>query len=222
MSRVIIKYIKQILIILVGMLLIVLIGKCNYLFNKNSIKTTYYQEKVDQFKIIGATEANILMIGDSLIDNAEWGELIIDKTVVNRGIQGLTSTSLLTLMPLIQLVDSPVVVVMIGINDIRRGATVEEININHQKLVSYLLNHYDYVLINSLVIRTENMEHSEKVLVVNHNLLMLTKQYSEVKYIDLHKHLTVNAQLSEKYSIDGVHLNGLGYQFWYQLLLKAL
>ena len=51
---------------------------------------SYYQNKISFFKVNGS-RADIVMIGDSITDYAEWSELFPNKKIANRGIGGDTT-----------------------------------------------------------------------------------------------------------------------------------
>ena len=50
----------------------------------------YYSDKKSFFEVNGS-KADIVMIGGSIIDRAEWNELFSNISIVNRGISGDTT-----------------------------------------------------------------------------------------------------------------------------------
>jgi len=185
-------------------------------------KSTYYTEKVSQFKLIGRSKSDVLFIGDSLIDNAEWHELINANKVINRGIQGTTTENLITLLPVINLSEAPTVVLMIGINDIKREYSVKIITENYERIIDNLVSRHGSVFVTSLLLDSDNQIHLRKVISLNTAINNIAKKYPTAKYIDLYKQLTINGKLSSEYSVDGTHLNGKGYQQWSLLLNNSI
>ena len=90
----------------------------------------YYKHKVSQFEMLkDKNEAKIMMLGDSITDEGEWSELW-GEVVQNRGISGDTTSGVLdrlsTVSPSIKQV-----FIMIGVNDIMRGKSENEVFENY-------------------------------------------------------------------------------------------
>lgn len=96
----------------------------------------YYKHKVTQFEMLkDKSDAKIVMLGDSITDEGEWSELW-GKVVQNRGISGDTTSGVLdrlyTISPSIE-----EVYIMIGVNDIMRGAKAQDVYLNYEKIVQF-------------------------------------------------------------------------------------
>ena len=61
----------------------------------DSLFSTYYQQRVSHFKLIPVNENDIVFVGNSITDGAEWSELFNDMTIKNRGISGDFSAGIL-------------------------------------------------------------------------------------------------------------------------------
>jgi len=64
--------------------------------------SSYWLEKKSFFETFGSRAA-VVMIGDSLTDGAEWGEMFPGTAVVNRGVDGDTTAGVLRRMEAIAL-----------------------------------------------------------------------------------------------------------------------
>ncbi len=54
----------------------------------DSLFSTYYHQRVTHFKTLPETKGDIIFVGNSITDGAEWIELFNDKRIKNRGISG--------------------------------------------------------------------------------------------------------------------------------------
>jgi len=79
------------------------------------------------------------MLGDSIIDHAEWNDLFPSKEISDQGIGGDTSASVLNRIDLIYKTNTEKVFIMIGINDILAGKNLDEIYRNYQNIVNELI-----------------------------------------------------------------------------------
>ena len=186
-------------------------------------KSTYVRDKVSLFRTIGETSCEILLVGDSLIDNGNWDELISHRCTANRGIQGITTLDVLELLPIVDLVQSSTVVLMIGTNDVRRGLSFNQFTQNYTEIVNHILKQSDLVLLTSLLqpsVPQPNL--SGKIDQINDFLSKLASSNDHIRYIDLNAELSVDGTLSKQVSEDGIHLNGLGYLSWLNLINREL
>ena len=106
----------------------------NYFKGDKNI-SPYYLSKVSQFsELKGSDKFSIVMIGDSITDGAEWYELLKNNEVQNRGIGGDTTKGILDRLDTINK-SIKKAFIMIGINDIYRYETTDEIYENYLKII---------------------------------------------------------------------------------------
>ncbi len=67
------------------------------------------------------TQDSIVMLGDSITAEADWGRLLPDHPLVNEGHSGFTTEQLVTVAERVAAADPLAVVVLTGTNDIRDG-----------------------------------------------------------------------------------------------------
>lgn len=161
-------------------------------------------------------KAQVVMIGDSLTQRAEWSEIFPGITIANRGIDGDTSDDILKRIDQILLVEAKKAFIMLGINDINFGSSVEEIIDNYIKIILILKRNNITVYIQSTLECNRNIcgETLTKIRLLNEQL----KYYADKEgliYININEDLTdINSGLLFKFSPDGVHLLGSGYLIW--------
>ena len=168
------------------------------------------------------------MIGDSLTDGAEWGEMFPGAAIANRGIDGDTTDGVLRRMKGIQSVDAGKAFVMIGINDFgKQGRTVDAVFDDYRKIVSELETGGMKVFIQSTLPCNEAKAGwiscaaiQEKIRQLNARLATLAS--GNVAFIDINAGLAGEGGLKPELTYDGVHLNGDGYRIWKREISKYL
>lgn len=184
----------------------------------------YGLARVQQFAAV-ERRANIVMIGDSLTEQALWTELLQDTTVANRGINGSTTKSVLARLETITNARAETAFVMLGINDILAGRSVSDILKNYRKILEAVRTNGSEIVLQSTLRCSNLFERCREILPkVNElnsalELLSLKKGYS---YIDLNSHLGAGFFLSNSYTYDGIHLNGKAYRIWVDEILTYL
>ena len=174
----------------------------------------YYKHKVTQFEMLkDRSDAKIVMLGDSITDEGEWSELW-GKVVQNRGISGDTTSGVLdrlyTISPSIE-----EVYIMIGVNDIMRGAKAQDVYLNYEKIVQFFQKKGIKVNIQSTLYIGESRKKDFNVEVekLNEKLKLFAKQ-NNIRFIDLNQILSSNKVLKADFTKDDLHLNGDAYKLW--------
>ncbi len=178
-------------------------------------KSTYHQEKVDLFRQLKLVPLDVIFVGDSITDNAEWHEFFPNIRVANRGIQGDTALGLEKRIANITQTKAKKVFLMIGINDLTRNHTVSNTLATLHRIITQLSDSHERVYIQStLFISNEKLSTNHKVKELNIGLKKITLQFNNTTFIDLNKHLSSHNHLNAAYTFDGIHLNGEGYLKW--------
>ncbi len=174
----------------------------------------YYKHKVTQFEMLkDRSDAKIVMLGDSITDEGEWSELW-GKVVQNRGISGDTTSGVLdrlyTISPSIE-----EVYIMIGVNDIMRGAKAQDVYLNYEKIVQFFQKKGIKVNIQSTLYIGESRKKDFNIEVekLNDKLKLFAKQ-NNIRFIDLNQILSSNKVLKADFTKDDLHLNGDAYKLW--------
>ena len=104
----------------------------------DSIFSTYYHQRVTLFNAIPATKNDIVFIGNSITDGGEWIELFNDLRMKNRGISGDITAGVLNRINDVANRKPAKVFLMIGVNDLAKGLTVDSVVKNILLIASYL------------------------------------------------------------------------------------
>lgn len=179
----------------------------------------YYYHKKSFFELHGKQSYDIVFIGDSITDDAEWHDLFPSVKIANRGIDGDRTDGVLNRLDSIDSTSAPKAFMMMGINDFFYGTSVNEVFDNYKNIVNHLLDRKIKVFIQSTILAGKQYQYlNDNILSLNKRLLSLSEQIDSVTYIDLNVGLTSDSLLKTTYSQDDVHLNGEGYAIWKKII----
>lgn len=198
---------------------------------------TRHQLNYQQWQELLAQEAKVaaeqkpnhlsILAGDSI--SLWFPETVLppERNWLNQAISGETSSGLLKRLDLFGRTQPETIFVMIGINDLLKGISDEEVLINHEEIVRYLqeVHPQAQIVLQSILphaAEKATWEGRDRLLSLpNRRIQNLNQQLEkiaqqqEVYFLDLYP-LFADAEgnLRMEYSTDGLHLNPQGYQVW--------
>lgn len=194
-----------------------------------SYNTSYYEQKVTLFRLLPDTKGEIIFLGNSITDIAEWSEIWKRRKVKNRGISSDNTFGILARLDEVLSSKPAKIFLMIGINDIAKGTPDSIIISNHQAIWNRIktASPKTKLIVQSLIPTnadfTEFKRHQGKddhIRNVNSALERLCK-IQNIRYVDMYsKFLDSEGKLSRQYTNDGLHINGYGYMLWKQILTE--
>jgi lysophospholipase L1-like esterase len=192
-------------------------------------KTTYYEQKVTLFRLLPDTKGEIIFLGNSITDIAEWAELWGNSKVKNRGISGDNTFGVLARLDEVVSSRPAKIFIMIGINDIAKGTPDSVILLNYRKIMETIRMASPKTLLFIQSVLPTNNEFSEfkrhqdkdgHIRVVNTGLQQLCRHF-RIVYVDLYsRFLNSEGRMDRRYTNDGLHINGAGYLLWKSILLE--
>lgn len=183
----------------------------------------YRRQRLAFFRSSKAT-ADIVMLGDSLTEGAPWAELLPGQQVLNRGIQWDTTADVLARLDEVAARKPQVVVVMIGINDLRMGVAPETVGESIAAIASRLRAAGARVVLHSVlpVASSYRETTNDRVDVLNAKLQRVSRQQG-YSFVDLRSKMTdTSGGLAGSVSWDGLHLSATGHMVWRDSLLPEL
>ena len=185
---------------------------------------SYYLKQEVYFKALPAKKNAIIFLGNSITEVGEWSELFNSKSVLNRGISGDVTYGVLNRLPLIIAQKPAKIFLEIGVNDIKRGASIEEIESNHERIIKLIRQTSPKIklYVQSILPVNEAMLSNIYVKITNERINNANKKLKELAikynciYVDLHlsELKNVDGQLKKEFSTDGLHLQPLAYIIW--------
>ncbi|QUW21304.1 hypothetical protein JSQ81_16060 [Sporosarcina sp. Marseille-Q4063] len=186
--------------------------------NKENEFDDYYNTRLSIFK--ESEGKAIVFLGDSLTDNNEWAEAFPDSNVGNQEIGDDTTSGVLYRLRETTNLKPSKIFIMIGINDLIDGVSRDVILNNYTSIIEEIRKDSPNteVYIQSLLPTNSDMTYKkidqDDILWLNDNLRKLASDHGHT-YINLYSLFEDgNNKLDERWTIDGVHLNGSGYVEW--------
>ena len=193
----------------------------------SSYNNTYYQQRMELFRVLPAQKNAILFLGNSITERGPWQELLPGKPVVNRGIGGDNTFGLLARLDSHLLIKPKVIFLLIGINDIGRGLPTEVSANNYRRIVERIrtvcpkakLYIQSILPMNERILTAAYLKNKkDKVIALNNEIKKIAAEYA-LTFIDLHPVFAdEQGELHANMTIDGIHLRPAAYAKWVEFL----
>jgi lysophospholipase L1-like esterase len=193
----------------------------NYIFEKKTVQTTWlHLSRKSHFALLPSqkNKKETIFLGASIIQYCEWNELLGYPNIRNRGIAGDTTQDILTRINEIINRKPAQLFIMIGLNDIMEGKSLTSMKKSFKNILETCSAQSPHTTIYILSIlpvnkRITNSTKLNKIISKTNKAHRMTALQLGHKFIDLNKTLqNENHFLRGSYTIDGIHLNGSGYQ----------
>lgn len=188
--------------------------------------TTNNQNRLQIFKVINEDhiEDSIVFFGDSLTDFFPLQDFFPEQKIYNRGIAADTTKKLLKRIHNVIEVKPKKVFLQIGTNDLGKGARPKKVVESIIKICEIL--EVEIPGVEVIVISLYPVSHrviwlsplisglrtNNKIREVNYLLAQCCREAGR-KYLDIHQHLiNPKGRLKKEYTIEGLHISGLGYK----------
>ena len=183
----------------------------------------YYKAKKTIFEIMPNDTNEIIFLGNSITDYCDWYELFGKSNIKNRGIGGDVINGVINRLDEVTSSKPKKIFLMIGINDLGRKRSVNQILIDYEKLINEIIEEVpETELYIQSILPTDNRENLQNtdVIKINNGLVELTKKYNltYVNLFDLFK--TTENKLNPAMTFDGLHVNGQGYLIWKNAIIE--
>lgn len=163
----------------------------------------------------GANRLSIL-VGDSLSLWFPKDKLPTGKLWLNQGISGDTSEGVSKRLSAFSATRPDVIYVMIGINDLRKGATDKSILVNSSRIIHSLRQSHpsSQIIVQSILpVRSPKIPNS-RIRHINNQLAVIAQRQG-ANYLNIHNWFTdIDGNLRPELTTDGLHLSLAGYQVW--------
>ena len=182
-------------------------------------RSDYFYEKKSFFEQHGGHQYDVLFIGDSITDAAEWEDLFPSLKIANRGISGDTTDGVLERLDSVYSTHAKKAFIMVGVNDFGGGAELNAVFDNYKSIINSLTAHGMQTYVQSTILAgRQRTGLNEKITALNALLEKMADQTKAFTYIDLNAGLARGSFLESQYSRDGIHLNGSGYAVWKDII----
>ena len=170
-------------------------------------------------------KADVVFFGDSLTYYGNFSSAFPDKVVCNLGLRGDTIQGMIDRVEQVKMLNPKVVYLMAGINDVA-NCTMDEFSSLYNMLLIRILNEIPgtKIIVQSLL-PVNDIDFS--ISCTNSQIKNCNEVISELasffksNYLDLFSLYVENGELSQRVTIDGLHLKIEGYKKWYDLLVYS-
>ncbi|MDX9729013.1 MAG: GDSL-type esterase/lipase family protein [Bacteroidales bacterium] len=183
----------------------------------------YWWHSKDMYDNLPEIRNAIVFLGNSITDGAEWFELLGNKKCINRGISADITEGILIRIDAITKLQPKKLFIMIGVNDLSRNMTPDEIIVNYTKILEQIRNESPRTMVYVQSVLPVNpatgmaKNHTNKtpeIMELNGKLSTLASEFGYT-YIDLFTLMAdADNHLPRSYSIDGLHLSYKAYKVW--------
>lgn len=208
--------------------LIILLTEFIFCVSAQNNYSTFYYQRASLFEKLSVDSTDIVFLGNSITNGAEWTELFQNINIKNRGISGDICQGVYDRLKCITDGKPSKIFLLIGINDMARGTSIDSIVDATQKIIEKIQTESPYTKIYLQSVLPVNdcfgmfqghTKQKENIKPLNEKLeqLAITKKAT---FIDLYSHFIVpNTPLMDpRYTNDGLHLLGEGYIKWVEIV----
>ncbi len=164
-----------------------------------------------------------VMLGDSLLMWYPTEQLPRDRFVLNQGISGDTTQGVLQRLSYFDGTRPSDIHVMVGINDLKNGATDHDVLTHLQQIMQQLRSRHSHahIYVHSLLPTRLAALPSTRIAQLNQQLSIIAQQQA-VRYLDLMPYFAdADGNLQPSLTTDGLHLNAQGYANWQLAIQNA-
>jgi lysophospholipase L1-like esterase len=189
--------------------------------------SVYWWHSKDMYDHLPDIKNEIIFLGNSITDGAEWFELLGNKKCLNRGISADITEGILLRLDAITKLKPAKLFIMIGVNDLSRNMTPDEVAANYRMILERVRTETPgtKVFIESVLpvnpatgMALNHTNKTPQIMELNGKLKALAAEYGHT-YVDLFSVMAdADNHLPRKYSIDGLHLTYEGYRVWVETI----
>ena len=177
--------------------------------------------RTSQFDSLPPAEVDVLFVGDSITQQGVWDEWFPNLKVANRGIDGNTSAQVVDRLDSLGAAAKSVFL-LIGTNDLSLGVPEDTIVANVDTIVAHLGSAYPGARITVQSVMPRRRRWIARIRSLNLRLERVAAAHG-ASYLDLWPVLADDkGELDRSLSLDGLHLNGAGYQRWVGVLAPVI
>ena len=189
----------------------------------------YYVRRATHFDDLPVFHRDIIMLGNSLTDGAEWNELLREPYAKNRGIIGDIIQGLYERMEPILKGQPRKIFILSGVNDVSHGVDGDSIGRVMEKLIILIKERCPKTEIylqsmlpfNTDVQMWKLLKDREQVVIDGNRAMEEVAKRQGVTWINLYPlFVDKNGKLREDLTNDGLHLLGPGYLIWRDAIIN--
>ena len=193
--------------------------------------STYYYQRATHFEQLPTSSKDILFLGNSITDGAEWSELFQNRHIKNRGISGDTTWGVYDRLHTILNGNPKKIFLLIGINDIGRGKDDQYVIDGIERIIKRIKEeaprtqlYVQSILPVNPIYGKFNGHTSQwkRIPGINKRIQEIANREG-VTFIDLYtSFVDKEGKMNKDLTNDGLHLLGQGYETWKEIVLPYI
>ncbi len=208
----------------IGLLAVQRLGGWRFLMQRwQHREAPLYEHRRQLFGQMPLQNGAIIFLGDSQTALCEWRELFgLDLPILNRGIVADHVGGIQQRLEEIVRHQPAKIFLLVGVNDLLFGKSPEEIEPDYRALVTEIRTALPAtLLILQTVLPVNNHikntgQSNAKIQALNARIAQIARD-NNLPFVDIYRLLTdAEGNLAQQFTLDGLHLNGAGYQVWKQ------
>jgi lysophospholipase L1-like esterase len=185
---------------------------------KERFERGHRSTKAELFDRLPIGPADIVFIGDSLVEGGPWHELLADARCKNRGIGGDTTQGVLDRIDALVAPQPAQVFLMVGVNDLLQGVPVETVIERYRLIVERVVArspHTRLVIQGNLPLDPVTLGEGDNAQIrrLNEALRVIAGEH-QATFVALYPRFEHDGRLAPGLTSDGLHLSGEGYWVW--------
>jgi lysophospholipase L1-like esterase len=210
-------------------LILLLISACSSLCAQvdSSYHNYLYDNRLIYFRQLPPVKKAVVFFGDSITQWGDWSELLGFKRVINRGIAGDITYGLKARVDEVIRHRPRKVFILAGTNDINKKIPLSYSIQAYREIIDAIRKGSPATSIyvqsvfpinNQLIGRKYYIGTNEQIQEMNKALQSMAAR-ENVQYVNVYPYLLDEQdQMDARFTYDGLHLSGLGYQAWIKCL----
>ncbi|OAO05260.1 hypothetical protein A8B75_05630 [Sphingomonadales bacterium EhC05] len=203
-------------------LLVITAGVALWLNIGEIFKSVYLEphaaNRVGFFEGFPVKSGDIVMLGDSITEQAQWEDIFPGLPIKNRGIGGDITSGVLARLDGIVAARPSKIFIKIGTNDLTHGSEKYVSYKQYREIVSKLKTSSPGTQVYLQSILPRGADYRAKVEAFNSQIKKIADDL-DVTYVDLYpSFLADDGSIRDELSSDELHINGAGYKIWKSLL----
>ncbi|NLE35203.1 MAG: sialate O-acetylesterase [Bacteroidales bacterium] len=185
--------------------------------------SAYWWHSKDMYDHLPDLRNEIVFLGNSITDGAEWFELLGNRKCINRGISADITEGILLRLDAVTKLQPKKLFIMIGVNDLSRNMTPDEVTANYRKILERVRSESPRtkVYVQSVLpvnpatgMAKNHTNKTPQIMELNGKLKELAAEFGHT-YIDLFSVMAdADNHLPRSHSVDGLHLTYRAYKDW--------
>jgi lysophospholipase L1-like esterase len=189
------------------------------------LRNTNYGIQLGMYDLFASTQADVVMLGNSLTFNANWNEILNRSNIANRGIASDITSGYLHRLGYVTRLNPKLCFIEGGVNDLYSNDSVKNIVRNYADIIDSLQSHHIVPVIQSTLFVGAKYPHAReknKQIQTLNTWLIAYALKNGIEFLDINHLVSKDGFLRSDLTYDGIHLNARGYALWAPEVGKVL